>query len=94
MKERETNYIQVDTAEFAPLIMGLERLTGGVHQYLCGSTQQGVLQADKNKTEKENAYDWVVGNYDIVSGTVELAFGISNMLSFAFGDYNVKFEEL
>ena len=34
------------------------------------------------------------GNYDIVSGAVELAFGISNMLSFAFGDYNVKFEEL
>ena len=94
MKEHEYNYIPVDTAEFVPRIMGLATLTGGVRSYLCGYTQQGILQADKNKTEKENAYDWVVGNYDIVSGTVELAFGISNMLSFAFGDYNVKFEEL
>lgn len=90
MERRKEERIAIDTLTVEGLCCGLEELTGGVARSICRLTLNGILEQDKSKSERENAYLWMINNYDIINGTIELTQHISEILTNMLINYEVE----
>lgn len=90
MERRKEERIAIDTLTVAGLCCGLEELTWGVSNSICGRTLNGILERDKGRSERENAYLWMIDNYDIINGTIELTKHISEIVTDMLTNYEVE----
>lgn len=90
MERRKEERIAIDTLTVEGLCCGLEDLTKGILNGMCGYTLDGIFEIDKSKSERENAYLWMINNYDIINGTIELTQHISEILTNMFINYEVE----
>lgn len=96
--EQRENRIQVNVDNVLCMVHSLNTLMFGVYHQCCWSTADGVLdcgspeEAPYNK-QAINGREWVVNNYDTVSGAIAVAKDITNLLSEVFVNYDVTVTE-
>lgn len=90
MERRKEERIAIDTLTVEGLCCGLEELTRGILNGMCGYTLNGIFEIDKSKSERENAYLWMIDNYDTINGTIALTRYISEILTNMLINYEVE----
>lgn len=89
-EKRKEERIAIDRLTVEGLCCGLEDLTGGISRSIFGWTLNGILECDKSKSEMENAYLWMIDNYDIINGVIELTKYISEIVTNMLINYDVE----
>ena len=96
--EQRENRIQVNADSVLCMVHSLNDLMDGVYHQCCYSKAGGVLDGvsiEEVPYSKQaiNGREWVVNNYDTVSGAIAVAKDITNLLSEVAVNYHITVVE-
>lgn len=92
-KNKGLDMVEVEAGYLTCLITSLNTLLNGVSLKCCCNSLNGVLSGGDNdamyQKRLENSMNWMIDNYETVSGAIRVASDITEILSDVVIDYNV-----
>ena len=83
--------INVSTLDLEMMIHGIRTICAGLTRDVLEPNAKGIMANDPARSDRENAFDFIDSNYDLIQGVVTLIEACTNIIGEALTNNDIIF---